>query len=168
MPPRAIIVMLLAAIALPAPAEGNDPSCTGAPSMARLDIPRPADQWVRVTCGVIGHMLAPPPGWAWTLPGTTTPVVLPAQGFVPIYAMLGHQAHFAEIDVEELEGEQLSEAAARIAMPAERALRLTARTNGSSAYTVLFMESDEDGPAAYWCPSPDCAIANAFEIKATR
>lgn len=82
-------------------------SCDGSPKEAILELPAPANEWVKVGCSQFGHILMAPNGWFWGQAPTPKPALLPAALLNTMkMRKVGNNVYFKEFKLRQLSGSE--------------------------------------------------------------
>lgn len=158
-----LVMGFLMACSVHAKDQSIEISCDNNSVQAVMDVPRPADKFLRVVCTRFGNVLIPTASWFWTTPGAYNPSFFPAQMVQDSPEVVGNSIFFKSIQVNVLSEEKSQDKWSLLAgmFPPEEspktALEIVAKNNaGNHHFIYIFPNS-----WGYSC-SPTCQKENAF------
>lgn len=138
-------------------------SCDDVTAQAVMNIPKPANNFLRVICTRFGNVLTPAAGWLWTSPGAYKPKFFPAQMVQRNPKETGNTVFFTSIKVNTLDREASQDKWSFLAgmFPPEEspktALEVIAKSNVDGHHFIYIFPNSW----GYSC-SPTCRLENAF------
>jgi hypothetical protein len=145
------LALLLLSLAIVPSARAAQPQgdCSGTPSTAAMELPRPLSEWAAIVCTPYGHIISNHEGWIWSRPGGYVPVFVPSQMVRNNPEAVGNASYFTSIDFKEL---PLSEPGAVKALaaleadlpaePASKAYRLAVSGSLGRSLVLYFFQLD--------------------------
>ncbi|WP_444904748.1 hypothetical protein [Microbulbifer sp. CnH-101-E] len=94
-----LVIMAVLSIASYAEPAGD---CKGTPKSAVTSLPDPINKWGQIVCTPYGHIITNKEGWAWSKPGSYSPVMIPSQMVQSNPVRLANESYFTRINMSEL------------------------------------------------------------------
>lgn len=151
-------------------------SCDGSPKEARLELPAPANEWVKVGCSQFGHILMAQDGWHWGQDPTPKPAFLPADILNTMEIReVGNKVYFKEFRLRQLLGAEATKrhelfhkwiGKERTSIYAE-VWELVAVNESGKSLTLNIFKRPSGGGWGIAC-LPECDKMNPFVIVKTK